>query len=89
MISFGCKFYNTNLVDEYLKDWNFVLEGFEKGLEAQVIAEVDPLLPLSDASGGSTRSNSVGDCFRINSKMIAEINTDGGVQTLYPRSCDI
>ena len=43
-----------------MKDWNFFLEGFEKGVEAQVIAEVNPLLPLSDTSDGSASSDSLG-----------------------------
>ena len=66
MIYFVWKFSDTNSVDEYLKDWKFILDGFDKGVEAQVFAEVDPFMPLSDASGGSTRSNSLGDCFRRN-----------------------
>ena len=62
-----------------MKYWDFVLECFEKGFEAQVIAEVDPLLPLSNANGGSTSSDSIGDCFCSNVVIIAETNTDGGV----------
>ena len=49
-------------MNEDLKDWNFVLEGFKKGFEAQVIAEVYPLLTLSNAIGGSARKDSLGGC---------------------------
>ena len=58
-------------MDEDLKNWNFVLEGFEKWVETQVIAEVNPLLPVSDARGGSSRSDYLGECFRRNTEIIA------------------
>ena len=68
-------------MDEDLKYWNFSLEGFEKGVQSQVIVEVDTLLPLSDESSGSNSIDYLGDCFCSNTEMIAETNTDDGVQT--------
>ena len=80
-MAFGRKFSRTNSFDEDLKDGNFVLEGLEKGVEAQLRGEVEPLLPRRDGGLGSTRRYSLGDCFLRSAESIAETNCDVGVQT--------
>ena len=32
-------------------EWNFVMEGLENGVEAQVSSELDPLVPCSGGAG--------------------------------------
>ena len=56
-------------------------EGFEKGVDAKLITEVESLLPLPDVGGGTTRRDSLGDCLDSSAEMIAETNAIGGVQT--------
>ena len=67
--------------EEDLKDGNFVAEGFEKGVEAQVMAELFPLAPVGDGASGATRTDSLAHCFRCNAERIPEISCGGGVHT--------
>ena len=68
-------------MDEDLQERYFVFDGFEKGVEAQVITEGDPLVPHADGGAGATRTDSLGDCFRNSAEMIAEAKAGGGVHT--------
>eukprot|EP00985_Skeletonema_marinoi_P034693 scaffold44566_cov336-Skeletonema_marinoi.AAC.1 len=77
----GCKFSGTNKDEEDLKDGNFIAEGFEKGVEAHVMAELFPLVPVGDGVAGSTRTDALAHCFRCNAESIPEMSCGGGVQT--------
>ena len=69
-------------MEEDLKDGYFVLEGFEKGVEAQLICVLDPLGPVSSGGGGTTRSDSTADVFLRKAKITAEVSCAGGVTSL-------
>ena len=77
----GCKSSVTNSLGEDLKDWNFVFEGLEKGVEAQFSCEGEPDVPDGVGIGGTTRSDSLRDCFLSSAEITAETICGDGVQT--------
>jgi len=58
-----------------------VREGFEKGVEAQLIGELDPLVPVLDGARGSRRMDSLGDRFLSSAETTADTSLEGGVQS--------
>ena len=59
----GRKFSSTYSLCEDLLDWHFVLDGFEKGVEAQFRAVPLPYLPYRLGGLGSTYRDSGGNRF--------------------------
>ena len=77
----GSKFSDMNSEGKDLKHWYFVLEGLEKGVEAQLSCELSPLIPGSDGLGGITSSDSCLDCFLSSAEVMAESICSDGVQS--------
>ena len=50
-------------------------------MEAHVIAEVEPFVPVRDGRAGATRADSLGDCFLSKAEITEEVIPDGGVHT--------
>ncbi len=76
----GSKFFDTHSEGEDLQHWFFVLEGLEKGVDAQLSCELGPLIPGSDGLGGITSSDSCLDCFLSSAEVTAESICSDGVQ---------
>ena len=56
-----------------MKDWYFVLDGVEKGVEAQVSGEQDPLIPLCVTGSGTASRDSLVDVVRRRAEITEEI----------------
>ena len=61
--------------------WYFVLEGLEKGVEAQCSTVLRPDPPCSLGGGGSTHSDSGGTRFLFSAQSTDETNSSVGCQT--------
>jgi len=79
-IAVGCKFSSTYSLGKDLKEWYFVLEGLEKGVEAQVKGKSKPEVPGCVGAGGSTRRDSLLDCCLSKAEVTAETICVDGVQ---------
>jgi hypothetical protein len=65
---------------EELQERNFVLEGFEKGVEAQVTGETDPFGPSCGTASVAARRDSLEDGSLSNAEVTAETICLEGVQ---------
>ncbi len=72
MISRGCKFSGTNLVDEGLYGWNFTRECFEKRTKAQLSAGGNRCCPLYDGGDDTTKSGSLDNYLFSSTEMMVE-----------------
>jgi hypothetical protein len=79
-IAADCKFPRMYSVGKDLQERNFVMEGLEKGVEAQVTGEIDPLPPGFDAARCVARRDSLEDGCLSNAKVTAEMMCLDGVQ---------
>ena len=59
-------------VEEDLENRYFVLDGLEKGVEAQFSCELGPFVPLGVAGGGTAKRDSGVDGFRCSAKIVDE-----------------
>lgn len=77
----------SNSVEEDLNDGYFVLDPFEKGVEAHVRCVLDPFVVMGVGGGGSTRSNSALDVFLRKAEVAAEIICGVGVTSCQDTCC--
>jgi hypothetical protein len=68
-------------VGEDLKEWYFVFEGLEKGVDAQLICEHEPLLPGCVGGNGSTSRDSLLHCFLSSAIITVEVICGVGCQS--------
>ena len=73
---------SANSAEEDLYDWYFVLDGLEKGVEAQEIGVVDPFVPVGVGGGGSTSRDSTLHILLRSAEITAEVNCKEGVTSL-------
>ena len=73
--------------EEDLKEGYFVLDGLEKGVEAQLICVLDPFVPLCITGGGASSRDSTVDVFRCSAEVAAERICDDGVASCQGRLC--
>ena len=61
-----------------MENWDFVFDGVEKGVEAQEIGVLDPLIPVRVAGGGAASANSTLHVLRSKAEVVAESIGDVG-----------
>ncbi len=64
----------------HVKERYFVIEGLEKGVDAQVTGEGNPLIPCCGAAGCAARRDSREEGFLSNAEVTAETMCFDGVQ---------
>ena len=77
----------SNAVEEDLNDWYFVLDGFEKGVEAQLMRVVGPDLPVAIAGGGTAIRDSTLHVFLSSAEVTEEISCGGRWTSLKGSFC--
>ena len=70
-----------------MENWDFVFDGVEKGVEAQEIGVLDPLIPVGVAGGGATSANSTLHVLRSSAKIVAESIGDVGRTIFQDADC--
>ena len=78
---------SANSSEEDLYDWYFVLDGFEKGVEAQESGVVNPLGPMGVGSGGTTSRDSKLHIFLSRAEVTDEVAGKVGVTSLKDCFC--
>ena len=63
-------------------DWYFVLDGLEKGVEAQVTGVVDPFSPVCVGGGGASSGDAMLDVFMRSAEITDEVSCALGVTSL-------
>ena len=66
-------FASTNSSAEDLYDWYFVLDGLEKGIEAQFSCEAVPGFPVGIGGGGLTSRDSALHIFLRKAEITEEV----------------
>ena len=59
-------------MEEHLEDGYFTFDGLEKGVKAQVMGELNPLVLLCVTSGSATSSDALVDVFHCKAKVTQE-----------------
>ena len=65
-----------------MEDWNFTADGTEKGVDAQLSCELDPLVPVGIVGGGTSCRNAALYVFVRKAEITAEIRFEVGVTSL-------
>ena len=72
----------ANASEEDLKHGYFILDGLEKGIDAQVSCVLDPFLPVGIGGGGSTSRDPALHFFMRSTEITAELIGKGRVASL-------